>query len=274
MGSSPASAGSSERQFDLALLSDVGTRRENNEDACGHIIETDGSVAFAVADGIGGYEGGEVASAMAIEITLAAYRESPADWDPARRLYRAVQRANIEIHGKALAVPVLRRMGTTLTAVAVEKGMMFAAHVGDCRLYLVRRGRVTQITNDHTMVADRVRMGLMSAREARDHPERSALLRSLGHELIASVDCLAMPLIRHDCLILCSDGLHNAIAERELKSLTRGLGAEAACHVLIEEANRRGAADNVTCAVFRMLAPVGDALAAGWRGRLRAVFGR
>ena len=262
------------RKFDLALLSDVGTQREGNEDSCGHLTEDENSLVFAVADGIGGYEGGEVASAMAVEVTLQGYRENPVNWGPAKRLYRAVQRANIEVHNKALSVPELRRMGTTLTAVAVENGMMFATHVGDCRLHLIRHGRITQITKDHTMVADRVRLGLMSVEDARQHPERSTLLRSLGHDLIASVDRLTMPLIQNDCLILCSDGLHNVIEAREMELLTRGIDAEASCRVLIDEANRRGTADNLTCAVFRMLVPTEHKPVVTWRDRLRSLFGR
>src|SRR5215469_16673226 len=124
--------------FDLAVLSDVGTERPDNEDACGHHIESGDTALFAVADGIGGYEGGEIASRMAVDITLQAYRESPAAWGPAKRLRRAVQRANIEIHNRAIIVPELRRMGTTLTAVVVDSGKLTAAHVGDCRLYLIR----------------------------------------------------------------------------------------------------------------------------------------
>src|SRR5689334_16462987 len=148
-----------EADFDIALLSDPGTDRPDNEDACGHFLEGPRAVILAIADGIGGYEGGEVASRMAIDITLETYRESPAAWGAAKRLNRAVQRANIEIHNRALAVPELRRMGTTLTAAVVESGMLIAAHVGDCRLYLARRDRLSQLSKDHTAVAERVRMG-------------------------------------------------------------------------------------------------------------------
>lgn len=262
--------------FEIALLSDVGTNRDNNEDSCGHWYdESEDTVVFAVADGIGGYGGGEVASAMAIEVTLEAYRESPATWGPAKRLQRAVQRANIEIHNRALTVPELRRMGTTLTAVAVANGVMHAAHVGDCRLYLVRRNRISQITKDHTAVQERVRMGLMTAAQARHHPERSGLTRSVGHELIASVDRITLGLEQHDHLILCSDGLHGVLEDSELEHAIRGLGVEAACRHLIDFANQRGTADNLTVAVFTMKAETSTTHARrgawsrikGWLGR-------
>jgi serine/threonine protein phosphatase PrpC len=190
--------------FDLAVLSDAGTDRPDNEDACGCFIESPEAALAVVADGIGGYEGGEIASRMAVDVTLEAYRRSPPAWGAAKRLYRAVQRANIEIHYRAIAVPALRRMGTTLTAAVIEGGRLSAAHVGDCRLYLARRGRISQITKDHTVVAEHVRMGLMTAARARNHPERSMLSRSIGHELIVSVGRFSMPLIKGDRVLVCS----------------------------------------------------------------------
>ena len=264
-----------EQAFELALLSDVGTGRPDNEDSCGHFIESPASVVFAIADGVGGYEGGEVASRMAIDIVLEAYRQSPPAWGAAKRLHRAITRANIEIHDKALTVPELGRMATTMTAVAVEKGMLSVVHVGDCRLYMIRHRQISQITKDHTMVAERVRMGMMSAARAKNHPERSMLLRSLGHELIVSVDRIAMPLLERDRLILCSDGLYNVLDDEELESLTQGVDAETGSRKLIDTANQRGTADNLTCAVFRMTSPTGHtATTGGWRDRIREFFGR
>jgi protein phosphatase len=275
MDSSSSAPSSIEQAFELAMLSDPGTDRPDNEDSCGHIIESPDTVMFAVADGVGGYEGGEIASRMAIDITLEAFRDSPPAWGAAKRLHRAIQRANIEIHDKALTVPELGRMATTLTAVAVEKGMLSAVHVGDCRLHLIRHSHIAQISKDHTMVADRVRMGVMSAARAKDHPERGVLLRSLGRELIVSVDRIAMPLLERDRLILCSDGMYNVLEQRELEELTRDVDPETACRQLIEMANQRGTADNLTCAVLRMTSPTGlTPTTGGWRDRLRRLFGR
>jgi protein phosphatase len=275
MDSSSSAPSSIEQAFELAMLSDPGTDRPDNEDSCGHFIESPDTVMFAVADGVGGYEGGEIASRMAIDITLEAFRESPPAWGAAKRLHRAIQRANIEIHDKALTVPELGRMATTLTAVAVEKGMLSAVHVGDCRLHLIRHSHIAQISKDHTMVADRVRMGVMSAARAKNHPERGVLLRSLGRELIVSVDRIAMPLLERDRLILCSDGMYNVLEQRELEELTRDVDPETACRKLIEMANQRGTADNLTCAVLRMTSPTGlTPITGGWRDRLRGLFGR
>jgi serine/threonine protein phosphatase PrpC len=275
MDSSRSAPQSVEQAFELALLSDVGTRRPDNEDSCGHFIESPDSVVFAVADGVGGYEGGEIASRMAVDILLEAYRESPVAWGAAKRLYRAITRANIGIHDKALTVPELSRMSTTMTAVAVEKGILSAVHIGDCRLHLIRHSHISVVTKDHTMVADRVRMGMMTASRAKTHPERGMLLRSLGRELIASIDRITLPLFERDRLILCSDGLYNTLEDKELESMSRDVDAETACRTLIDEANKRGTHDNVTCAVFRMTSPTGHTLATGgWRERLRNLFRR
>ncbi|MGA8570479.1 MAG: protein phosphatase 2C domain-containing protein [Candidatus Binataceae bacterium] len=271
-------SGAAQQSFDLAVLSDAGTDRPGNEDACGYFIESPEAALLVVADGIGGYEGGEIASRMAVDVTIEAYCQSPVAWGAAKRLHRAVQRANIEIHQRAIAVPALRWMGTTLTAAVVEGGRLSAAHVGDCRLYLARRGRIAQITKDHTMVAEHVRMGLMSAARARNHPERSMLSRSLGHELIVSVGQFSMPLVKGDRLLICSDGLYNVLEEREFERLLRSGDAAAACKALIEAANARGSADNLTAAVFMMngatpFAGIGGG-GARWREWLGRLFAR
>ncbi|MGO9452851.1 MAG: PP2C family protein-serine/threonine phosphatase [Candidatus Binataceae bacterium] len=264
-----------ERAFDIAVLSDIGMERDSNEDSCGYLIEGSDTVVFAVADGIGGYEGGEVASAMAVEKTFEAWRDSPASWGAGKRLARAVQRANIEIHNRALTVPELRMMGTTLTAVAIESGMLYAAHVGDCRLYLFRGHKVVQLSKDHSVTGERVRMGMMSEDQARVHPERSMLTRTVGHDLIASVDRISMPLVRGDRLVLCSDGLYNVLREAEIEYVTRDQDAASSCRNLIDAANERRTGDNLTAAVFRMTADTGlKATPIGWRAKLLGLFRR
>jgi serine/threonine protein phosphatase PrpC len=265
----------SQAQFDIALLSDVGNDRPGNEDCCGHFIESADSAIWVVADGVGGYEGGEVASAMAVELTIASYRESPESWGAAKRLHRAVQKANIEIHNRALAVPELRRMATTLTATAVSNGTLHAAHVGDCRMYLIRNARIRQLTRDHTVIGERVRMGLITPERARNHPERSALNRCLGHELIVSIDLIKMPLSQGDRVIVCSDGLHTVLRDEELEHLTREAEAASACRRLIEVANERGTADNLTVAVFLMTGETPNFVEKRlWRERLLSLFGK
>jgi len=270
----PAGDVATEFAFDLAALTDPGTERPNNEDACGSHVESAVEGLVVVADGLGGYEGGELASRTAVDVTLTAYRESPVGWGVPKRLYRAVQQANIEIYDRAIVVPELRHMATTLVAAAVERGVLYAAHVGDSRLYLVRDGRIRQLTKDHTLIAERARFGLISQERARMHPERSTLTRSVGPELIVAIDKLSMPLVQGDVLILCSDGLYNVLEDARLANLVTGLEAVAACRALIDAANSAGTNDNITAALFRMTGPTPAREDSGrLRTRIRRLFG-
>lgn len=243
-------------ELDLAALTDVGTERDHNEDACGTHPESAGCAVLVVADGVSSADGGEAASEMAVEVTLRAFREEPATAPPGQRLYRAVQQANIEIYDRAMVVPELRGMTTTLTAAVVDRGELTAVHVGDSRLYLLRAGAITQLTKDHTVAAERARMGLISAERARTHPERSTLTRSVGRELIVSRDRITRALEQGDALVLCSDGLHNVLADEEIRAIVSERDAAEACRALVGAANERGTPDNVTAAVVRLVGPL------------------
>ena len=170
-----------------------------------------------------------------------------------KRLYRAVQQANIEVYDLATVVPELRGMTTTLTAVVVDRGELTAAHIGDSRLYLLRDGRLTQLTKDHTVAGEKARIGLMSKARAREHPDRSVLTRSLGRELIVPIDRISNRLFRGDALLVCSDGLYNVLDEEQMAPLVARGDAGAACRSLIDTANGRGTLDNVSAAVLRVL---------------------
>jgi protein phosphatase len=256
----------------FATRTDEGTERGHNEDACGVHAEGPLHVLVAVADGVGGEEGGEIASRTAIDVTLRAYRESPATWGAAKRLYRAVQAANIEIHDRALVVTELRRMATTLTAIVIEGGMAHAAHVGDSRLYLLRDGALLQKTKDHTVAGGRRRVGLIDAQAEKTHPERSVLTRSLGRELIAAVDRIAFPLADGDTLLLCSDGLYNVLEEPDIAAALEASDAETACRTLIDRANGLGTPDNLTAAVARVRGPLPAVPETGLRRLINRVF--
>ncbi len=270
MSEAPAVAG----LIEVASLTDAGTERELNEDCCGSLLEGSDRAVIAVADGVSSSEAGEVASQMAVEATLRAFREESPSLGAGQRLYRAVQQANIEIYDRAVAVPELRGMATTLTALAVDGGDLTAVHVGDSRLYLVRQGRITQLTKDHTLAAERARLGLMGKEKARRHADRSVLTRSVGRELIVSRDRISAELEPGDLLLVCSDGLYNVLGDEELARLATGRDAASACRALVEAANARGTPDNLTAAVARLLgararAPGPPGLAA----RLRRLLG-
>ena len=262
-------------ELEVATHSDIGTERPNNEDACGALAEGAACAVVVVADGVSGGNGGEVASQMAVEVLLRAYREEPAATPAGQRLYRAVQQANIEIYDRAVSVPELRGMATTLTAVVVERGALTAVHVGDTRLYLLRDGAITQLTKDHTVAAEKVRMKVLSREKARLHPDRSVLTRSVGRELIVARDRLTQRLQQHDVLLLCSDGLYNVLGDPELAALTSGGDAAAVSRALVDAANRRGTPDNVTAAVVRVVGPTPEGWepAPGLGERLRRMFG-
>ena len=211
--------------LEVAALTDVGTGRDHNEDACGTVAEGEACAVVAVADGVSLGEAGEVASDMAISTLLRAFREEPAA-AAAQRLYRAVQQANIEIYDRAVAVPELRGMSTTLTAAVVERGELTAVHVGDSRLYLVHGREIVQLTKDHTVAAEKVRMRLLSPEKARLHPDRSVLTRSVGRELIVSRDRIGRRLAQGDLLVACTDGLYGVLADAEIARLVADRAAE------------------------------------------------
>jgi serine/threonine protein phosphatase PrpC len=272
---SAATTSSRQFAFEFGAASDVGNERPNNEDAYGHSVESDTSLVFAVADGVGGWEGGELASQMAVEVTLATYRESPVAWGPRKRIMRAAQRANIEIHDRAIVVPELRRMATTLTAVSIDNGVLNAAHVGDCRLYLMRDRHVIQLSKDHTVAGRRTRLGLLSKEDAKNHAERGTLTRSLGPDLIVAVDRITTPLVEGDVLLVCSDGLYTVLEDEDLERCTRDCDARAACGTLLDTANERGTIDNLTAAVVRITGPTPAAnLPRGWKQRFQSLFSR
>ncbi len=257
--------------YDVCALTDIGNERENNEDCVGFSSANSNSLVLVVADGVGGYEGGEQASRMAVDVTLASYREQGTEISPEKRLYRAAQQANIEIYDRAIVVTELRSMSTTLTAVAIEGGMLHAAHVGDSRLYLIRGEAITQVTKDHTVVAEKVRQKRMSAQKARQHPDRGTLTRSLGRELIAAVDRITLPVQSGDVLVMCTDGMYNILEESEIVELTSEGTADEIAHRLIDTANERGTYDNLSAVVCRVVGdlPVREE-SVGWSKRLRA----
>ncbi len=269
----PATAGdkADNGQILVATRSDRGTQRPANEDACGTYLESATCALAVVADGVSGYAGGEIASQTAVAVTIRAFRESPQSWGPLKRIHRAAQQANIEIHDRALVVTELCRMSTTLTAAVVHDGILHVAHVGDSRLYLIRNGEIVQKTKDHTIAADRTRLGL--SMRPKGHADRSTLTRSLGKDLIAAIDRITFPLAKGDALLICSDGLYNVLEDVELRDLVAGKDVDGGCEALIRAANERGTPDNLTVALLRIETETPPA-PAGWRTVLDRLLGR
>jgi serine/threonine protein phosphatase PrpC len=229
---------------------DVGRARSGNEDSyfCGRTV-------FAVADGLGGHQGGEVASAAAVE-PLAALdgREFAEPGEAAEALAAAIREGNAAILERAAGDPGLWGMGTTVTAAALagERHLQLA-HVGDSRAYLLRDGSLEQLTTDHTVVGELVRRGRLTPEQAAIHPERSILTRAVGLDPRVPVDTPDPVGLRDgDQVLLCSDGLTEAVDDdRIAELLSAGADGEAACRSLIDAANGAGGPDNITVVLLR-----------------------
>jgi PPM family protein phosphatase len=231
--------------------SDVGRLRSGNEDSyfCGQTV-------FAVADGLGGHQGGEVASAAAVEPLANLDGRSFKDaGEAAEALATAIREANEAILDRAAGDPALYGMGTTVTAAAAADGRYLQlAHVGDSRAYLLRGGALEQLTIDHTVVGELVRRGRLTPEQAAIHPERSILTRAVGLDPRVPVDLPdPLELQPDDQVLLCSDGLTEAVADGQIAELlSTAPDGHAACRSLIDAANDAGGPDNITVVLVRV----------------------
>jgi protein phosphatase len=239
--------------------SDIGCLRKNNEDSFGYWEPEDdaefqrkGRMAV-VADGMGGYEGGREASHMAVEALLKAYREYAGN-DPQQALIQGLQAAHEDIRQYGLTHPALRGMGTTCTALAVANDALYYVHVGDTRLYLIRDGRIIQVTRDHSYVGRLVEAGMISREEAESHPQRNILTAAVGTnpELFMDSPEHPEPLRPKDMLLICSDGLWGVVHDAELLAAVEKNNPEGAGRELIELARERGGPDNITVSILRL----------------------
>jgi protein phosphatase len=247
-------------EIEFAQLSDPGRIREHNEDYLGRTIPDSPARGrshgwlFVVADGVGGNENGEVASRLAVGTLLAGFESALAGEPHAPLLQRLVQAANINVHEAGLASGAAgRAMATTLVACALRFDRFTVAHVGDSRCYLIRRGRATLLTRDHTLANEQVRLGILSSGQARESATRHVLSRSLGNELFVSADLIEHLLLPGDVLLLSSDGLHGALPEADLaKAVSGETDLQAAAEQLVQLANQRDGSDNVSLQLVRI----------------------
>jgi protein phosphatase len=247
-------------EIEFAELSDPGRIREHNEDYLGFTIPDSPAKGrshgwlFVLADGVGGHEDGEVASRLAVGTLLAGFQSALAGEPHAPLLQRLVQAANINVHEAGLASEAAgRAMATTLVACALRFDRFTVAHVGDSRCYLIRRGRATLLTRDHTLVNEQVRLGILSSGQARESATRHVLSRSLGSELFVSADLSEHLLLPGDVLLLSSDGLHGAVPEADLaKAVSGETDLQAAAEQLVQLANQRDGSDNVSLQLVRI----------------------
>jgi PPM family protein phosphatase len=245
--------------IDLSVQSDIGCLRQNNEDSFGYWEPEDdqqflrkGRLAV-VADGMGGYDGGQEASRLAVETLVEVYRDFGGD-DPQAALVEALQTAHEQIREYSFAHPELRGMGTTCTAAAIVQDALYYVHVGDTRLYLIRDGQITRVTRDHSYVGRLVESGMISPEEAENHPQRNILTAALGTnpDLIMDSPGLPEPLRPDDVLLICSDGLWGQVRDSEILDAVENKSAEQTGRKLIELARERGGPDNITVEVLRL----------------------
>jgi len=246
--------------IDFGEHSDIGKVRDTNEDSHGHVAPANSAQArshgwlFALADGVGGHERGEVASRIAVESLVEGFRASRAGEPHTTLLPRLVEKANLKVYeaGRS-AAPGGAHMATTMVACALRHDRAVIAHVGDSRCYLIRRNRATPLTRDHTVANEHVRLGLISASELAQSPNRHMLLRSLGHDLFVNVDINQTQVVPGDVLLLCCDGLHGALSADDMaRIVTQNRDLNNAAHQLVALANDRDGNDNISVQLIRI----------------------
>jgi len=231
--------------------------RERNEDLV-HFgqLENNGIETYvvAVADGMGGYDRGDVASRLAIDALLERLQTIDTD-DSALILKQAYRRANEEIYEGGVSQGEDNMMGTTLVAGLIRGAELSLANVGDSRAYLLRAGALTQVTQDHSLIAEQVRMGVLTADEARSSQHRNIITRALGHRERVDVDVFELTLLPEDRLLLSTDGVHDFLEEEDIRDVLSELRPDEAPAALIERALANGSTDNLT-ALCLWMAPV------------------
>ncbi len=260
VAAAPRPAVGSMLDVEFAQLSDVGQSRDHNEDFAGYVLAATPEQArshgwlFVLADGVGGHEYGEVASQAAVESMVDGFR-SAAQGEPLLSLLpRLVKAANAHVfetgHAKSSSGST---MATTLVVCALRYDRAVIAHVGDSRCYLVRRGHASQLTRDHTLANEQVRLGILLPEEASETDHSHLLTRSIGSDLFVSVDASEHQVFSGDVLVQCSDGMHGSVSASDIARVAGRDGSlDDAARELVELANELDGSDNITVQLIRV----------------------
>lgn len=233
--------------------SDIGKAREMNQDSFFVSEETDAIKLFILADGMGGYKGGEIASKLAVVsaknfITNNFPKIIKEKEEILKLISDAIEYANFIVYEKSKESPEISDMGTTLDICLIYNNKVFIGHIGDSRVYRIRKNVIRKLTNDHSYVAQLVKEGKITKEEAYNHPRKNMLLKAIGCSSLVEPDVMYKGFIKDDILLMCSDGLTNMLRDEEIYQILLE-NPEKPVETLIKKANDAGGSDNITAII-------------------------
>ena len=237
------------------VTSDVGMTREINEDYFSVSYPGDEVQLFIIADGMGGYNGGVVASKLAVQSVrnyiLSNYEETDKSRESLLKLVKAsVQYANMIVHDKAISTTDTKQMGTTLDVCLINQGKLYIGHVGDSRIYRIRKEYMRKLTKDHSYVQQLLDEGKITKEQSATHPDRNMLMKALGVTGYIEPDAMVKGYLKDDIILMCTDGLTNMVSEEEIYKIIKENPTDAS-KPLIQKANDNGGRDNITAIIIR-----------------------
>ena len=224
-------------------LTDVGKVRKSNQDA---LVVDEGLLLFGVADGMGGHNGGETASAGARDSLIELLQDKTPSLDALRE---GVTEANASLFRQQAEDDSLSGMGTTLSVIWLSEHFVYLGHVGDSRIYRLRGGKLEQMTDDHSLVGELMRAGYLTPEEAEHHPQKNVILRAVGTEPGIDVDLAVEERKAGDLWLICSDGLHGMVSDRKMEAILSVNTPEAAAKLLMDAALAAGGRDNISVVI-------------------------
>lgn len=235
------------------MKSDIGLVRETNQDACQSGKYSENSAWVVVCDGMGGANGGNIASGVAVsqisERLTASYEKIFTKESTKELLLSSIADANIEVHAMASADAKLNGMGTTVVVAIVTDGAAHIAHAGDSRAYMITDEEIRQLTTDHSMVQEMLNNGEITREQAKLHPQKNIITRALGVDTSINIDYCEVPFSHGNLLLICTDGLTNYMDAEQIFQLSRQMSAQALTDELIAQAKNAGGGDNITVAI-------------------------
>ena len=230
---------------------DIGQKRHMNQDFIFTSEESVGNLPnlFVVADGMGGHNAGDFASRYGVSVLVETVRKDK-NFNPVKVMRNAIEAANREVFSQSRNDPSMAGMGTTMVVCTVVGGYAYIANVGDSRLYLAGSDSMTQITQDHSLIAEMVRLGELTPEEGRNHPDKNIITRAVGTNEDVKIDFFDVKLDTGDQILMCSDGLSHMVEDQRIFEILKGEDTEAdKAQVLVDEANANGGRDNIAVIV-------------------------